>query len=460
MRLGFSKFLVRKSSLPAPSACFGVMSELREGSPRASYPKSTGSWVSVAQDKQVLKKYEVNISTSDGTKLVEIPDGILDNATPLWEDFLVGKFLDMAPHVAKVHVIVNKIWKQVSTSPNIDVYEVDSTTMRFRVRDPLIRARILRRGMWNIAEVPMVVSKWSPLAEKEGLEEKSIPLWVFLKQVPMNMFSWEGLSFITSAVGDPVRLHPETAACANFDVAKVFVNADLSKELPKKIRYSKNGSDFEVEFLYPWLPPRCSTCEKWGHLEARCVVNMKNPGTQPQGKSGKVSSTKTVTKASAVVLETKQIEEKEITPAKEALFSDTLMNANIVETIVEESERWTTISPAKASRSPTRNASQEEKESLLVTASKFDVLSSMEEEGDIIENEVSKDEENAPEVDTNAKEQDLVMNTNETEKVSKGRILLKRTLTKQSKDTSETSSYVAKDTVPVTSSRRILRRNQ
>lgn len=71
----------------------------------------------------------------------------------------MGKYLDMAPHVAKVHVILNKVWNYGDTSSKIDVYEVNNTTMRFRVRNPKSRERILRKGMWNIAGVPMVVTK-------------------------------------------------------------------------------------------------------------------------------------------------------------------------------------------------------------------------------------------------------------------------------------------------------------
>lgn len=41
--------------------------------------------------------------------MVEIPDEILDNSTPLWDDFVVGKVLDLVPHVAKVHMVLNKI---------------------------------------------------------------------------------------------------------------------------------------------------------------------------------------------------------------------------------------------------------------------------------------------------------------------------------------------------------------
>ncbi|KAF8100695.1 hypothetical protein N665_0218s0033 [Sinapis alba] len=201
----------------------------------------------------------------NGQHSVEIPDEVLDSATPLWKDFLVGKFLSTAPHISKVHVIVNKIWNQSNSQDHIDVYEVNPTVMRFRVRSPQACQRTLRRGMWNIAEVPLIVQKWNPKTEAEHHEEKAILMWVHLKKVPMHMYSWEGLSFISSTVGHPVRLHPESASCSNFDIGKIFVNVDVSKELPRSIKFSKNCKDFMVDFIYPWLPPiRCSYYKKMG----------------------------------------------------------------------------------------------------------------------------------------------------------------------------------------------------
>lgn len=152
---------------------------------------------------------------------------------------------------------------------------MDTTTMKFRVLDSAMRARILRRGMWNIGNILLVVTKWIPEELTEKLEVKSITMWVYLKNVPMNMFSWEGPSFITSAAEYPVRLHPETANCSNFKLAKIFVNVDLSKELPKKINFTKNGKSSLVEFIYPRLPVRCNTCGKWGHIEKVCEMNKK-----------------------------------------------------------------------------------------------------------------------------------------------------------------------------------------
>lgn len=64
--------------------------------------------------------------------------------------------------------------------------------------------------MWNIADIPMIISKWSPVVEEEEEEEiKIMPMWITMKNVPHKMFSWKGFSFLMSATGKPVRLHPK-----------------------------------------------------------------------------------------------------------------------------------------------------------------------------------------------------------------------------------------------------------
>ncbi|KAL1225408.1 hypothetical protein V5N11_009061 [Cardamine amara subsp. amara] len=212
---------------------------LHLGSPVSVPPVNT--WANVVQQKRSMKKYDVNISETNGESVVMVPEEVFEDSSPLWEDFFIGKFLATAPHVAKVHAIFNKIWALGDKSQMIELIEINSTTMKFRICNPVTRNRVLRRSMWNLAEIPMVMSKWSPFREESSLEFKTVPLWVHLKNVPMDMFSWKGHSFVTSAVGEPVRLHLETAQCSNFKIAKVFVNADFSKELPRVMNFSTSA---------------------------------------------------------------------------------------------------------------------------------------------------------------------------------------------------------------------------
>ena len=82
-----------------------------------SVKKLNKSWVAAAQNRKELKRYEVEILMKEGKQKVEIPDEVITDSTPLWEDFVVGKFLDLAPHVAKKYKIImfEKSYKRLAT---------------------------------------------------------------------------------------------------------------------------------------------------------------------------------------------------------------------------------------------------------------------------------------------------------------------------------------------------------
>nr|XP_018439216.1 PREDICTED: uncharacterized protein LOC108811635 [Raphanus sativus] len=232
----------------------------RSVTPERDTKEVKGSWVRAVQGQKVLKKYDIDVQMQDGIGSVMVPEEITKGVAPLWDDFLIGKFLDVAPHIAKVHAIVNKIWTLNNKAQKVEVFEVNETMMKFRILNNADKNRVLRRGMWNIAGVPVVLTKWSPVIEKEKPPTQSIPMWVHIKNVPVKLFSWQGLSFVTSPLGSPVRLHPETAQCLNIDVAKIFVKVDLSKDLPKKMKFNIQGEEVMVEYIYPWLPTKCPRC--------------------------------------------------------------------------------------------------------------------------------------------------------------------------------------------------------
>lgn len=53
-------------------------------------------------------------------------------------------------------------------------------------------------------------------------------------------------------MGDPKRLNPDTLLCKSFEEANIFVEADLSKDLPQSFRFQYDkGVDVVVEFKYP-----------------------------------------------------------------------------------------------------------------------------------------------------------------------------------------------------------------
>ncbi|KAL1223003.1 hypothetical protein V5N11_019498 [Cardamine amara subsp. amara] len=87
------------------------------------------SWANIVSNKSNLSKFNVDVELVDGKATIAVPEEIFEDLVPLWEDFLVGRFSSEAPHVAKIHVIVNKIWNLGDKSIKIDVFKVNETTI-------------------------------------------------------------------------------------------------------------------------------------------------------------------------------------------------------------------------------------------------------------------------------------------------------------------------------------------
>lgn len=207
----------------------------------------------------------------DGVVSIQIPDEILADPLPLWRCYVVGYFIGDAPHVGSIHATVNRIWSSPKMGSKIDVQFLDKTTVLFRIENPQMRARVIQRRYWHIADIPLVVNEWSPETALQPPDLSAMPIWIDLKGVPSLLFSHKALKCLSRAAGNFVKLHPHTEKCTRLDVARVLVEVNLNKPLVEKIScLDKDGKAVMIEVLYPWLPPKCNICNRWGHLGSSC----------------------------------------------------------------------------------------------------------------------------------------------------------------------------------------------
>lgn len=242
-------------------------------------------------------------------------------------------------------------------------------------------------------------------------------------------------------MGVPVRLHPETEQCLNLKVAKVFVKADLSKELPKSMNFTFEGKKTLVEYSYPWLPPKCTVCGKWGHYARVCRHNggkevtrriaeevvadketsledkkqenersniqetevkksMKEILMEGSSKEGEkeiileVNSKEKEGTSEAVVVTDQDMAAKEVI-SKEGSIMEILEKATETSKKEEGKMAWVEVSPGKTSRTPPTTKTLEFDQVSILSNSRFAVLSQDEEEGEIIKGdseEVNKEE--------------------------------------------------------------------
>lgn len=304
-----------------------------------------------------------------------------------------------------MHSIVNKIWTLNDKTQRIEVFVVNETMMKFRILNQADKHRVLRRGMWNLAGVPVVMTKWSPVVEKEKPPPQSIPMWIHVKHVPLKMFSWQGLSYLTSPLGVPGRLHPETAQCLNLEVAKVFVNVDLTKDLPKKMKFNIEGEEVLVEYNYPWLPKKCEKCGKWGHSEKICVVGRgKAKEKLEEGEIKEVEQEKNKEELPEKVVNAEEI--NEVTQREESDGREEVTQKEITtvgEITPERNKEWSEVSPGKASRSPRE---LEFGQVSILTKSRFSVLTPVD-EGEMPEIELDKEEPLEEEMEVVSSEEEV-----------------------------------------------------
>lgn len=263
-------------------------------------PQKTLYSAVVMDQGEPITHYTPVLDLQDGTAVVDLPEDLTTDSKPLWSSYIVGHFIGEAPpHIGKVHATVNRLWSSKEKPAKIDAQFIAPKTVLFRIEDPHMKARVLRRHFWHIADIPLVVQEWTPDTEASKPDLTAIPLWVDLKGVPGHLFSQKGLTFFGDTIGRTAKIHPNTVRCTRLDVARLLVVLNLEKPLPERI--SIRGTDLSIQVNYPWLPPRCQSCHQWGHTEKDCgkkeankkVIHMEKNGKQRKDKSAATEAAQT-----------------------------------------------------------------------------------------------------------------------------------------------------------------------
>lgn len=117
----------------------------------------------------------------------------------------------------------------------------------------------------------MFVANWKPGVVPAKPELSSAPIWLELRNVPLQFFNEDGLEHIAGLVGEPKCLHPSTANKSNLEVAKVFTIIDPRKPLPEAVNVKfQSGEIRRVLVSSPWMPLVCTHCKEIGHSIKRC----------------------------------------------------------------------------------------------------------------------------------------------------------------------------------------------
>ncbi|XP_039009388.1 uncharacterized protein LOC120137798 [Hibiscus syriacus] len=227
-------------------------------------------------------------SNREGIPKVQLPSDVFEAGISEWKLSLVGQFLGASPNF-------------VSAKDHCQIMENCST----RFSSSAARDCVLENGPWHIINKPLILRKWKPNLRRLNFDLSKIPVWVKLFNVPLELYSRSGLSYIASAIGVPLSMDSITASKSRLEYAKVCVEIGVNDELPKFIDVVlRDGQATSVSVDVPWIPSCCRKCMVFGHSEKGCPDKTNSASTTNQvwikkGASQTISAASTEGKTNA-----------------------------------------------------------------------------------------------------------------------------------------------------------------
>ncbi|KAF9604251.1 hypothetical protein IFM89_004957 [Coptis chinensis] len=209
------------------------------------------------------------LSYTDGVALV--PRDIIDEGIEEWKDVLVGYFMDKRLAFPYVKRFLQKVWKLKGT---MDITtDRDLFFINFSVDED--KQMALEGGPLFIAVKIFVIRPWSVEVEVLQNKTQTVPIWVKLSNVPMELWPLNGLSFLASLVVGPQCMDDATAKKERLSFAKACVTIPSSFKYPSSVPVDVGNRVVNIGLEYPWKPPACSKCNRFGHITKVLAPNMR-----------------------------------------------------------------------------------------------------------------------------------------------------------------------------------------
>ncbi|KAF9623206.1 hypothetical protein IFM89_000047 [Coptis chinensis] len=211
------------------------------------------------------------------------PKDILRKGEEVWKEYLVGFFMDRRIACTVVKQALVRQWK---TKGPYDI-STDENYFYFKFANSEDRKLVLEQGPVFIIGRVLVIKPWGKEIDEQKKKSKSIPIWVNLYGVPKKLWTKEGLSYISSLIGNPVCLDSATANKTILTFAQSCIEVKSTLDLPELLPIDIDEAEpVMIKVEYPWKPQQCSKCATGG-IDAdgwiKVTSNRKSPSKEGPG---------------------------------------------------------------------------------------------------------------------------------------------------------------------------------
>ena len=157
----------------------------------------------------------------------------------------------------------------------MDVLTFERGFFLFRFASETGMSTIIEKGPWLFVGRYMILRKWSRGLSLSNAILHRIPVWAKFHNVPIELWSEEGLSHIASAVGRPLYADAATEACTRVTFARICVEVDASMPLVDDfdveiLKEDGSSSLVSINVSNQWRPPVYEECKVFGHATSAC----------------------------------------------------------------------------------------------------------------------------------------------------------------------------------------------
>ncbi|KAJ4823351.1 hypothetical protein Tsubulata_022001 [Turnera subulata] len=229
----------------------------------------SSSWSKVVSTPSVSSpqlNFMKPIFTGD-SNLLSIPLEMIEIGRKKYSCCLIGQFVGTTPNLGLIHAMANRLWGRDGP---ISVSRYKEELFLFQFPDDAAYSRAFTRGPWHIGGVPLIFRPWTSSSKKLDFSNATFPVWIKLKNVPMELLTKEGLSYLSSVLGTPLHTDQDCSKIFKSDCVNVCVQVDFSKPLLNELKLDLHGKTVIIEVIYSWKLPHCDFCHGWGHHEIAC----------------------------------------------------------------------------------------------------------------------------------------------------------------------------------------------
>ena len=201
--------------------------------------------------------------TTVGEKIVVTPSKkVISQDVRVWENSLVGQLIDAKLSFPVIYRLIEKIWGRIEM-PTITLMKNDPICFQFKRANSI--EWLLSRGPWHLRGKPMLLRKWIPGIVPETFNFDSIPVWIKLGRIPLELWTDASFAIVASAIGKPLSFDLATKERRRLSHARICMELNVDNTMPAEITVNLGGEEFIVNVTYEWKRRKCNLCRSFGH---------------------------------------------------------------------------------------------------------------------------------------------------------------------------------------------------